>query len=291
MLLLYLPPPILAAHALPPQERLDLAFDCILHRLLDIDQTHGARTLSPERMVVGIRAALLIANQREYKQQAPPLPSLAEVLPSASDLRSKIVLSTQFLSSSASRDAGLASFLDPLRSCIARILATLDTAVGRPLNIMAQHDPEVQALLKRDDRVRQLNLYRHAIVAIPRFVDVKDFDALPLLFWATVHLDVETRKLASVVLQCLLRNHRDLRADIVRRYVAFVVTNVSFGSHAALDHCLRVVVFLLRQWHRTVRQERNSEDHDYDAGANALRVFGSDVISSQVGLDRRGKRR
>lgn len=233
-------------------------------------------------MIVGIRAALLIANQREYKQQAPPLPSLTEVLPSMSELRSKGVLSTQFLTDAAAHDAGLYSYLQPLRSSLARILSVLDMSVGRPLNIMQQGDPEVQAAMKREDRKCLLSLYRNAIVAIPRFIDVHQFDALPLLFWANIHMDVELRKLASVVLQCLLRNHKHLRASILQRFAAFVVNNVSFGSPAALDHCLRIIVFLLRQWHRTARQERNSDDEDVEAGAAAIRVYGSEVVSSQV---------
>ena len=206
-----------------------------------------------------------------------------------SDLRSKGVLSTDFLTEAAARDAGLSPYLEPLRASLARILTVLDTSVGRPLNIMQQNNAEVQASLKREDRKRLLNLYRNAIVAIPRFIDVQQFDALPLLFWATIHVDGELRKLASVVLQCLLRNHKQLRSSILQRFSAFVVNNVSFGSPVALDHCLRIIVFLLRQWYRTARQERNSDAEDVEAGAAAIRVYGSEVISSQVELKGRAR--
>lgn len=263
------------------QERLDLAFRFTLQYLLDADGSHGQKSvLMPERMVVGLRAALIIANQREYKQKAPPLPSLTEVL--STDVRPKGVHSTHYLTDEAAQETGLLPYLPSLRTCLSRILAILDGSLGRPFPLMAVTDAEVQALYKRDDRQSLLSLYRNALVAIPRFLDIKQFDALPLLFRAAVHMDAEVRKLASVVLQCLLRNHRDMRLSLLRRFVGFIVVQVSFSSNEALDQCLRILAVLLRQWHRALRIERDSNVQNEEAGRQVARFYGSDMISSQV---------
>ena len=122
-------------------------------------------------MSIGIRAALVIANHREYKQQAPPPPGPAELTTTSTEMRNKNLLSSQFLTDAAAKEAGLTPYLKPLRGT--RSSYSSPTCRWSIVNMMVKRT-EVQALYKRDDRKGVLT-------------SAQCFDALPrLLTWLTL---------------------------------------------------------------------------------------------------------
>ena len=78
-----------------PQERLDFAMKEIILELLSLPKGRGG-VVHPERMNIGLRAFLLIADQLERKEAAPPMPNTFGTLPGKfhSKTKSKHLCST-----------------------------------------------------------------------------------------------------------------------------------------------------------------------------------------------------
>lgn len=70
------------------QERLDFAMREIVYDLLGVGRTIKL-ILTPERMSIGLRAFLVVADSLEQKEGEPPMPGTSGVLPSGSTLRVK----------------------------------------------------------------------------------------------------------------------------------------------------------------------------------------------------------
>lgn len=69
------------------QERLDFAFKEVIFDLLCVGRP--VRTIHPERMNIGLRALLVIADSLQQRDGPPPMPRTIGVLPSGNTLRVK----------------------------------------------------------------------------------------------------------------------------------------------------------------------------------------------------------
>lgn len=70
------------------QERLDFAMRDIMFDLLSVGRPIKV-ILSPERMSIGLRAFLVVADSLQQKEGDPPMPRTLAVLPSGNTLRVK----------------------------------------------------------------------------------------------------------------------------------------------------------------------------------------------------------
>ena len=72
------------------KEKLDFAMQDIIFDLLNIGKKSA--TLNPERMNIGLRAFLVIADNLQRKEGSPPMPSTIGQLPSGMSYRGKVNL-------------------------------------------------------------------------------------------------------------------------------------------------------------------------------------------------------
>ncbi len=70
------------------QERLDFAMREIVFDLLSVGRPFKL-ILTPERMSIGLRAFLVVADSLQQKEGEPPMPRTSGVLPSGNTLRIK----------------------------------------------------------------------------------------------------------------------------------------------------------------------------------------------------------
>jgi len=83
------------------QERLDFAFKEVIFDLLCVGRQ--IRTIYPERMNIGLRAMLVIADSLQQRDGVPPMPRTIGVMPSGNTLRvkrsflTKVILISAFL--------------------------------------------------------------------------------------------------------------------------------------------------------------------------------------------------
>uniref|UniRef100_UPI001EAEFB49 protein furry homolog n=1 Tax=Oncorhynchus gorbuscha TaxID=8017 RepID=UPI001EAEFB49 len=71
------------------QERLDFAMKEIIFDLLCVGKPAKAFSLNPERMNIGLRAFLVIADALQQKDGEPPMPNTGATLPSGNSLKKK----------------------------------------------------------------------------------------------------------------------------------------------------------------------------------------------------------
>eukprot|EP00049_Salpingoeca_infusionum_P002994 m.62073 g.62073 ORF g.62073 m.62073 type:complete len:2764 (-) comp11893_c0_seq2:2602-10893(-) len=258
--------------------RLDFAMNFIMQHLLraDVSAVDGqasVKNMQPERTTVALRAILLITNNLEDTSKSVPLPVKAETS-TGTENRAKTLLSTDTLSSDQAISLGFHPYMKPIRTQLALTLQALDAhymASGQTL--LGTAPPPAP------DKAAVLDLFRTCLVALPRFFDESLEHLIPSVLRATIHTDHEVRKLASAVLQCILRNHMFVRNTIPKQFAMYVAMAVPLHEANALHSCLRIFIYLLRQWSRTLRQERQASPPD-----TSSRVVGSDMISSQGDL-------
>ena len=92
-------------------------------------------TSSPslQRMSIGLRAFLVIADSLEQKDGDPPMPQSNATLPSGSTVRHKRTFLNKMLSDSTAKNIGLAQYYSHILKTFDSILRALDLQVGRPL--------------------------------------------------------------------------------------------------------------------------------------------------------------
>ena len=97
--------------SIPPclQERLDFAMKEIILELLSLSRGRGV--VHPEKMNIGLRAFLLIADQLERKEAAPPMPSTFGTLPSKAHSKTKPKHLCSTLTEQTVKKIGLSKYL------------------------------------------------------------------------------------------------------------------------------------------------------------------------------------
>jgi hypothetical protein len=152
--------------------------------------------LNPERMNIGLRAFLVIADHLEKQKGDPPMPSTIGVLPSGGTLKRKAQFTNKMLTDSVARKIGVGNYHQHVRRALEGIMHALDLQVGRQLlmtNVLASNKGPEE--LFGGDRKPKVELYRTCIAAIPRLIPdgLSKEELVEHLSRLTVHLDNELR--------------------------------------------------------------------------------------------------
>eukprot|EP00794_Sanderia_malayensis_P007422 gene7422-8242_t len=229
------------------QEKLDFAMQDIIFDLLNVGRSN--RQLNPERMNIGLRAFLVIADNLQRKEATPPMPSTIGVLPSGNTLKVKKTFTK--LTEQAARSIGVVTYYTSVRRALDLILRTLDVQVGRP---MTMNNPQC---LNKDavdmitgERKPKIDLFRTCVAAIPKCVPdgMNKTELVELVSRLTLHLDEELRGLAFTALQSLIMDFPDYREEVVLGYINFTLKEVPDIYPNILESSLRVVLQLIIQW-------------------------------------------
>jgi hypothetical protein len=196
------------------QERLDFAMREIVFDLLSVGRPIKI-ILTPERMSIGLRAFLVVADSLQQKEGEPPMPRSVGVLPSGNTLRVRKTFLNKMLTEDTARSIGISAYFPHVRRVFVDILRALDTQYGRPLmmtntqNVNKEPDEMITG-----ERKPRIDLFRTCVAAVPRLIPdgMTGSELVDLLSRLTVHMDEELRGLAYQSLQTLVIDFPDWRA-------------------------------------------------------------------------------
>ncbi len=233
------------------QEKLDFAMQEIIFDLLNVGRSN--RQLNPERMNIGLRAFLVIADNLQRKEGTPPMPSTIGVLPSGNTLKVKKTFSK--LTEQAARSIGVVTYYTSVRRALDLILRTLDVQVGRPMTMNNPQCSNKEAVdMITGERKPKIDLFRTCVAAIPKCVPdgMSKTELVELVSRLTLHVDEELRGLAFTALQSLIMDFPDYREEVVLGYINFTLKEVPDVYPSILESSLRVVLQLIIQWKTAV---------------------------------------
>ena len=110
---------------------MDFAMREIISDLLCVGKV--IKAITPERMSIGLRAFLVVADSLQQKDGDPPMPQTAVVHPSGNTLRFKKTFINKYLSEDTAKNIGILSYYPHVRKAFDSILRQLDSQVGKPL--------------------------------------------------------------------------------------------------------------------------------------------------------------
>ena len=234
----------------------DIIFD-----LLNVGRSN--RQLNPERMNIGLRAFLVIADKLQRKEGAPPMPSTIGVLPSGNTL--KVKKSFTKLTEQAARNIGVVTYYTSVRRALDQILRTLDIQVGRT---MTMNNPQFLNKEPVDmitgERKPKIDLFRTCVAAIPKCVPegMSKSELVELVSRLTLHLDEELKSLAFTALQSLIMDFPEYREDVIMGYINFTLKEVPDTYVDILESCIRGVLQLIIQWKTAISQPCHETQSD-----------------------------
>lgn len=232
------------------QERLDFAMREIVFDLLSVGRPIKI-ILTPERMSIGLRAFLVVADSLQQKEGEPPMPRSVGVLPSGNTLRVRKTFLNKMLTEDTARSIGISAYFPHVRRVFVDILRALDTQYGRPLMMT-----NTQNLNKEPDemitgeRKPRIDLFRTCVAAVPRLIPdgMTGSELVDLLSRLTVHMDEELRGLAYQSLQTLVIDFPDWRQDVLWGLTQFLAKDVLDTFPNLMDNGLKMIVTLLCAW-------------------------------------------
>lgn len=241
------------------QERLDFSMREIVFELLWVGRPIKI-IMTPERMSIGLRAFLVVADSLQQKDGEPPMPRTVGVLPSGNTLRVKKTYLNKLLTEDTARSIGMSSYFPHVRRVFMDILRALDSHYGRPLMMT-----NTQNLNKEPDemltgeRKPRIDLFRTCIAAIPRLIpdNISGPELVDLLSRLTVHMDEELNALAYQSLQTLVKDFPDWRQDVIQGFTQFLARDVNDTFTHLLDNGLRMLHMLLSTWKTALERNPN----------------------------------
>ncbi|XP_075051504.1 protein furry homolog-like isoform X1 [Mixophyes fleayi] len=245
------------------QERLDFAMKEIIFDLLSVGKSSKTFTINPERMNIGLRVFLVIADSLQQKDGEPPMPTTGVVLPSGNTLRVKKIFLNKTLTDEEAKCIGMSVYYPQVRKALDSILRHLDKEVGRPMCMtsvqMSNKEPEDMITGERKPKI---DLFRTCIAAIPRLIPdgMSRADLIELLARLTIHMDEELRGLAFNTLQALMLDFPDWREDVLSGFVYFIVREVTDVHPTLLDNAVKMLVQLINQWKQAVQMHNKNTD-------------------------------
>ncbi|XP_053364005.1 protein furry homolog isoform X3 [Clarias gariepinus] len=250
------------------QERLDFAMKEVIFDLLCVGKPAKAFSLNPERMNIGLRAFLVIADKLQQKDGEPPMPNTGVTLPSGNTLRVK----KTYLSKALTEDEakligdtfkGMSLYYSQVRKAIDNILRHLDKEVGRCMMLtnaqMLNKEPEDMITGERKPKI---DLFRTCVAAIPRILPdgMTKPELVDLLARLTIHMDDELRLIAQNSLQSLLLDFSDWREEVLLGYSGFLLREVQDTQQSLLHSSIKLLLQLLTQWRLAlITSSRNAE--------------------------------
>lgn len=231
------------------QERLDFAMREIVYDLLCVGRSIKV-ILNPERMSIGLRAFLVVADSLQQKDGEPPMPRTVPALPSGNTLRVKKTYINKMLTDETARSIGMSTYFPHVRRVFVDILRALDVHCGRPLMMTnTQNQNKEPDEMLSGERKPRIDLFRTCVAAVPRLIpDTMTQELVDLLSRLTVHMDEELRILTYQSLQTLVKDFPDWRQDVVHGYTQFLVRDVTDTYPQLLENCTRILCVLLTIW-------------------------------------------
>jgi hypothetical protein len=209
----------------------------IIFDLLSVNR--AVRTIYAERMNIGLRALISIADSLQQKEGPPAMPRHHTPLPSGNVQRTKKTYLTRPLTAETARQIGIDAYYTPCRRAFDSILRALDRDVGRPLllTLTPVTQKELDELLNNAERKPKLELYRTCVAAMPRLMPdgMSPGELIELLCRLTIHVDAELRALAMQTLQHLMHEC----VDRCSCSGACVHTHMSIDAMTCYTVCLR----------------------------------------------------
>uniref|UniRef100_A0A4W4HA41 Furry homolog a (Drosophila) n=1 Tax=Electrophorus electricus TaxID=8005 RepID=A0A4W4HA41_ELEEL len=233
------------------QERLDFAMKEVIFDLLCVGKPAKAFSLNPERMNIGLRAFLVIADKIQQREAEPPMPHAGASLPSGSSLYVKKSYLSKALTENEAKAIGMSLYYSQVRKAIDNILRHLDKDVGRCMmltNVQMLHkEPEDMI---SGERKPKIDLFRTCVAAIPRILPdgMTKLELIDLLSRLTIHMDDELRLIAQNSLQSLLVDFPDWWEEVLLGYNGFLLREVPDTHQALLDSSIKLLLQLLTQW-------------------------------------------
>ncbi|NWX85405.1 FRYL protein, partial [Nothoprocta pentlandii] len=254
------------------QERLDFAMKEIIFDLLSVGKSPKTFTINPERMNIGLRVFLVIADSLQQKDGEPPMPTTGVVLPSGNTLRVKKIFLNKTLTDEEAKVIGMSIYYPQVRRALDSILRHLDKEVGRPMCMtsvqMSNKEPEDMITGERKPKI---DLFRTCIAAIPRLIPdgMSRTDLIELLARLTIHMDEELRALAFNTLQALMLDFPDWREDVLSGFVYFIVREVTDVHPTLLDNAVKMLVQLINQWKQAAQMHNKTQDSQRGVSSGA----------------------
>ncbi|XP_050300806.1 protein furry isoform X2 [Anthonomus grandis grandis] len=232
------------------QERLDFAMREIVFDLLSVGRPIKM-ILTPERMSIGLRAFLVVADSLQQKEGDPPMPRSVGVLPSGNTLRVRKTFLNKMLTEDTAKSIGMNAYFPHVRLVFVDILRALDTQCGRPLmmtntqNVNKEPDEMITG-----ERKPRIELFRTCVAAVPRLIPdgMTSSELVDLLSRLTVHMDEELRGLSYCSLQSLVVDFPEWRQDVLWGLTQFVAKEISDTFPQLMDHGLKMILTLLCAW-------------------------------------------
>uniref|UniRef100_A0A8C6KQI2 FRY microtubule binding protein n=1 Tax=Nothobranchius furzeri TaxID=105023 RepID=A0A8C6KQI2_NOTFU len=256
------------------QERLDFAMKEIIFDLLCVGKPSKGFSLNPERINIGLRAFLVIADKLQQKDGEPPMPNTGCTLPSGNTIRVKKTYLSKTLTDDEAKVIGMSQYYVHVRKAFDIILRHLDKEVGRCMMMtnaqMLNKEPEDMITGERKPKI---DLFRTCVAAIPRILpDGKSKpELIDLLSRLTIHMDDELRLIAQNSLQSLLVDFSDWRDDVLFGFTNFLLREVHDTHQGLLETSLKLLLQLLTQWRltlATVGKSQHSQIHTAESGAS-----------------------
>nr|pir protein F21H11.2 [imported] - Caenorhabditis elegans [Caenorhabditis elegans] len=244
------------------QQKLDFAFKEIIFDLLCVNN-RTQRSLYAERMNVGIRALMVIADGLQQKDDPPAMPK--SMGPSASGTVHKTKRKqyiTRPLTNEISKSIGIDQFYPQCRKAFDSILRLLDTQIGKPLMMSSiqNRGKEPDELISGDAKPK-LDLFRTCIAAIPRLLPdpMSHVDLIDLLTRLTVHLDEELRNMSGITLQTIIGEFPDWREQVFISHISLIQSHIYDFFPQILDDSLRLMLQSLTTWKTAITAEKKRE--------------------------------
>ncbi|KAB1282899.1 Protein furry homolog-like, partial [Camelus dromedarius] len=219
-----------------------------------------------QRMNIGLRVFLVIADSLQQKDGEPPMPTTGVILPSGNTLRVKKIFLNKTLTDEEAKVIGMSVYYPQVRKALDSILRHLDKEVGRPMCMtsvqMSNKEPEDMITGERKPKI---DLFRTCIAAIPRLIPdgMSRTDLIELLARLTVHMDEELRALAFNTLQALMLDFPDWREDVLSGFVYFIVREVTDVHPTLLDNAVKMLVQLINQWKQATQMHNKNQDSQH----------------------------
>ncbi|XP_069364966.1 protein furry isoform X2 [Maniola hyperantus] len=231
------------------QERLDFAMREIVFDLLMVGRQIKI-ILTPERMSIGLRAFLVVADSLQQKEGEPPMPRTSGTLPSGNTLRVKKTFLNKMLTDETARSIGMSAYFPYVRRVLVEILRALDAHYGRPLMLTNTQNVTKEQEINTGERKPRIDLFRTCVAAIPRLIPegMSPSELVDLLCRLTVHMDEELRGLSFQSLQTLIVDFPEWRQDVLAGFTQFLAKEVQDTSPQLVENGLRMLLQLVTSW-------------------------------------------
>ncbi|XP_053672318.1 protein furry [Anopheles nili] len=245
------------------QERLDFAMREIVFELLCVGRPIKI-IMTPERMSIGLRAFMVVADSLQQKDGEPPMPRTVGVLPSGNTLRVKKTYLNKMLTEDTARSIGMSNYFPHVRRVFVDILRALDIHCGRPLmmTVIQNQNKELEEMLTGERKPR-IDLFRTCIAAVPRLTpdNMTGHELVDMLSRLTIHMDEELRGLAHQSLQILVCDFPEWRQDVIQGFTQFLARDVVDTFPQLLDNGLRMLYAFLTVWRNLLGTGNNSSSN------------------------------